>query len=43
MFHYRTRAWDGDEREMRRGEERRGDGLNDEDGGSTLMHCIIQC
>ena len=24
-------------------EERRGDGLDDENGGSTLMHCVIQC
>ena len=40
MFRYRIHTRDGDERETRRDAC---DGLNDEDGGSTLMHCIIQC
>ena len=30
-------TWDGDKRERRR----RGDGLDDENGGSTLMHCTV--
>ena len=37
-LHCRTHAWDGDERV-----KRRGDGLDDENGGSTLIHCVIQC
>ena len=47
MFHCRTHTWDGDERGTR-GEEtgwwrEGGDDLDDEDGGSTLVHCVIQC
>ena len=47
-LHCRTHTRDSDERgDERRGDRmvtrRRGDDPYDEDGGSTLMHCVIQC